>query len=203
MYNEDTPELLSIWDEARGHIDRGNYDEAIEIYRYILLMYGDNDIAVEFANAYLGDLYLTIRCLKLAERHLKKAIRHAPEKEHYHYLLGFTYSVGENWTKAVKTFERAIELDPDNHEYERGLGWAMFNSGHRVNGLAHLHRAIELSPSNTNALTDLATAMMMLGNIGKAREYGEKAVQADPGNILAHRLLERVEDIERIQRREG
>ena len=79
----------------------------------------------------------------------------------------------------------------------------MCNSGDRVNGLGHLYRAIELSPSNTNALTDLATAMMVSGNIGKAREYGEKAVQADPGSILAHRLLARVEDIERIQRREG
>jgi Tfp pilus assembly protein PilF len=37
----------------------------------------------------------------------------------------------------------------------------------------------------------------------KAKEYGEKAVQADPGNILAHKLLARVEGIERIQRREG
>ena len=49
----------------------------------------------------------------------------------------------------------------------------------------------------------MATAMMMLGNMDKAREYGERAVQADPGNILAHSLLERIEDIERIHKREG
>ena len=203
MRNEDAPELLLIWDEARAHIEKGDYDKAIETYRYVLVMYGDNDVAVEFASAYLGDLYLTMRRLNLAERQLKKAIRLAPEKAHYHYLLGFTHSVGERWARAVKEFERALGLDPDNGEYERGLGWAVFNGGDRGNGLSHLYRAIELSPANTNALTDLATAMMMLGNMDKAREYGERAAQADPGNILAHSLLERVEDIERIRRREG
>ncbi len=203
MSNEDVPELLSIWDEARGHIEKGDYDKAIETYKYVLVMYGDNDVAVEFANAYLGDLYLTMRRLNLAERHIKKAIRLAPEKAHYHYVLGFTHSVRESWVKAVKEFERALGLDPDNGEYERGLGWAVFNGGDRGNGLVHLYRAVELSPATTNALTDLATAMMMLGNMDKAKEYGEKAVQADPGNTLAHRLLDRVEDIERIQMREG
>ena len=203
MSNEDVPELLSIWDEARGYIEKGDYDKAIETYKYVLVMYGDNDVAVEFANAYLGDLYLTMRRLNLAERHIKKAIRLAPEKAHYHYVLGFIHSVRESWVKAVKEFERTLGLDPDNGEYERGLGWAVFNGGDRRNGLVHLYRAVELSAANTNALTDLATAMMMLENIDKAKEYGEKAVRADPGNILAHKLLERVEDIERIQRREG
>ncbi|MFC1990184.1 tetratricopeptide repeat protein [Chloroflexota bacterium] len=203
MSNEDVPELLSIWDEARGHIGKGDYNKAIETYKYVLVMYSDNDVAVEFASAYLGDLYLTMRRFNLAEKHLEKAIRLAPEKAHYHYLLGFISSVGEHWAKAVKEFEKALELDPYNGEYERGLGWAVFNGGDRGNGLSHLYRAIELYPTNTNALTDLATAMMMLGNMDKAKEYGERAVQADPGNVLAHRLLERVEDIERIQRREG
>ena len=203
MSNEDVPELLLIWDEAKGYVEKGDYDKAVEIYKYVLVMYGDNDVAVEFASAYLGDLYLTVRRLNLAEKHLKKAIRLAPEKAHYHYILGFTYSVGEHWARAVKEYERALELDPDNGEYERGLGWAMFNGGDRRNGLVHLHRAVELSPAITNALTDLATAMMVLGSIDKARKYGEQAVQADPGNILAHRLLEKVKDIERIQRREG
>ncbi len=203
MSNEDVPELLSIWDEARSHIEKGDYNKAIETYKYVLVIYSDNDVAVEFASAYLGDLYLTMRRFNLVEKHLKKAVRLAPEKAHYHYLLGFTSSVGEHWARAVKEFEKALELDPYNGEYERGLGWAVFNGGDRGNGLSHLYRAIELSPANTNALTDLATAMMMLGNMDKAKEYGERAVQADSGNVLAHRLLERVEDIERIQRREG
>ena len=113
------------------------------------------------------------------------------------------YPSRESWVNAVKEFEKTIKLDPDNGEYERGLGWAVFNGSDRRNGLVHLYRATELSPAKTNALTDLATAMVMLEAMDKAKEYGEEAVQADPRNTLAHRLLEQVEDIERIQGQEG
>jgi len=183
--SEEIPEIRSIWDEAKGHIDRGDYDKAVETYRYILIRYADDAGAVEYANAYLGDIFLTTQSLDLAEQHLKKAITMAPGNPHYHYLLGFTYSVKERWSKAVTEFRKAIRPDPDNSEYECGLGWAMFNGGNRTEGIGHLYRALELSPSNLHAMTDLATAMLMLGNTMKAREYGEKALQLDPGYILA------------------
>ena len=134
LNGDDGPELRSIWDEAKAHIERGNYDKAIEIYRYVLIRYAENDIAVEYANAYLGDIFLTIRRLELAEKHLKMAITIAPGNSHYYYLLGFSYSIKEQWAKAVTQFRKAIRLDPDNSEYERGLGWAIFNAGSRAEG---------------------------------------------------------------------
>ena len=197
MNSEEIPELQSIWDEAKGHIERGDYDKAIEVYRYILIRYADNAVAVEYANAYLGDIFLTTRRLDLAEKHLKKAITAAPSYPHYHYLLGFTYSVKEQWAKAATEFRKAIRLDPDNGEYERDLGWAMFNGSNKTEGIGHLYRALELSPSNLHVMTDLATAMLMLGNIEKAREYGEKALRLDPGYVLAQKLLETIDRIER------
>jgi len=199
MDDDAAPELASIWDEAKGRIDQGDYEKAIEIYRYILVRYADDNIANEHANAYLGDIFLTIRSLELAEKHLKKAIGYAPKRPHYHYLLGFTYSIREQWAMAVKEFEVAIQLDPRNGEYERGLGWAIFNGGDKTDGIAHLYRAKELSPTNANVLTDLATAMLLLGNFDKAREYGEDAVQVDPEHSLAHKLLEKIDRIDRIR----
>ena len=196
MNSEEIPELQSIWDEARGYIEHGDYDKAIEIYTYILIRYVENDIAVEYANAYLGDIYLTIRRLDLAEKHLKMAITLAPGNSHYYYLLGFSHSIKEQWSKAVTQFRKAIRLDPDNSEYERGLGWAMFNAGNRAEGLSHLYRALELLPSNIHAMTDLATAMLMLGSIEKAREYGKRALSFDPSYILAQDLLKTIDRIE-------
>ena len=99
MKSDEVPELRSIWDEAKGHIERGEYDKAAEIYRYVLIRYADYAIAVEYANAYLGDIFLTTWHLDLAEKHLKKAITAAPSNPHYHYLIGFTYSVKEQWPK--------------------------------------------------------------------------------------------------------
>jgi len=197
MNGDDRPELRSIWDEAKAHIERGDYDKAIEIYRYVLIRYAENDIAVEYANAYLGDIFLAIRRLDLAEKHLKMAITIAPGNSHYYYLLGFSYSIKEQWAKAVTQFRKTISLDPDNGEYERCLGWAMFNGGNRIEGITHMYRALELSPSNIHTMTDLATALLMLGNIEKAKEYGERALSFDPNYILAQDLLKTIDRIER------
>lgn len=110
--------------------------------------------------------------------------------------MGFTYSVREEWAKAVTEFRKAIRLDTENGEYERGLGWAMFNGGSRTEGIGHLYRALELSPSNIHAMTDLAGALLMLGNMEKAREYGERALRLDPGYILAKNILKTIDRIE-------
>jgi hypothetical protein len=45
--NDDAPELQSIWEEAKGYIERGDFDKAIEIYKYILISYGDNAVAAK------------------------------------------------------------------------------------------------------------------------------------------------------------
>jgi Tfp pilus assembly protein PilF len=182
-------EIQSIWNEAKDHVDRGENKEAIEIYKYILIRYAEDTIAVEYANAYLGDIFLTTGRLEQAETCLKKAIEIAPGKGQYHYLLGFTYSKKQSWNNAIRSFRQALLIEPHNAEYERGLGWAMFNQGQEIEGLVQLEKALNLCPSNVDVLTDLATAMLMLGNIGKAREYAERTLKLDPDNGLAKELL--------------
>ena len=49
MNSDEVTELSSIWDEAKGHIDGGDSDKAAEIYKYVLIRYADNAIAVEYA----------------------------------------------------------------------------------------------------------------------------------------------------------
>ncbi len=197
MDKDNVPELYAIWDEARSHIEAGNYDKAIEIYRYILVRYGDNDVAAEHANAYLGDIFLTLRKLDLAEDHVKKAIGYKPEKPGYHYILGFIYSVKSQWDGAIPEFELAIDKEPDSGEYLRGLGWAIYSDGDRAKGLAYLHEANHLAPTNVNILTDLASAYISVVNFSKAREYAERAVRIEPTSALAQEVLESVRSFEK------
>jgi tetratricopeptide (TPR) repeat protein len=103
------PEISTIWNEAKAAIERGDYDKAIETYKYTLVRYGDNPTAVEYANAYLGDLYLTLKQLKLSETHIKKAISCNLANPHYHYVLGFIYSTQSWWKKSVQEFETAVK----------------------------------------------------------------------------------------------
>ena len=116
MAQQDLPELQSIWDEARQYIESGRHDKAIEIYKYILIRYADDAIAVEYANAYLGDLFLTQRKLDLAEKHIKKAINIKPGNPGYRYILGFVYSHKGQWSRAIPEFEKAVNIEPDNAE---------------------------------------------------------------------------------------
>jgi len=192
MDKKDASELYTIWDEARSHIESGNYDKAIEIYRYILIRYSDDNVAVEYANAYLGDIFLTLRQLDLAENHTKKAIGYKPEKPDYHYILGFIYSVKQQWDKAIQEFQIAVDKEPDNGEYLRGLAWAIYSSGDTTEGLASLEKASRLAPGNAKILTDLAVAYLSSVNIDKAREYAERAICLDPTNALAQDALENI-----------
>jgi len=192
MTNEDVPELQSIWDDARRFMERGDYDKAIEIYQYILIRYSDYPIAVEHANAYLGDIFLTLRQLDTAEEHIKKAISFSPEKPGYHYILGFIYSIERRWNNAIPEFETAVKKEPDNGEYLRGLAWAIYSSGDVAKGLAFLEKASRLAPANANILTDLAVAYLSSVNIDKAKEYAERAARLDPINSVARDVLKRV-----------
>jgi tetratricopeptide (TPR) repeat protein len=197
------PELHTIWSEAKEHIEQGEYDKAIEIYKYVLIRYGDNDIAVEYANAYLGDIYLTLRRLNLAENHIKKAIDCSPDNPSYHYILGFTYSMQSEWGKAIGEFEVALDKEPNNSEYLRGLGWALHSAGDKAKGLAYLHRAVDLAPTSVNILTDLAVAYLSGVQFHKAREYAETAMRIDPNSNVTREVLANIDRFQRNLKRFG
>ncbi len=192
MTANDLPELRTIWDEARQYIEAGNYDKAIEIYKYILIRYGDDAVAVEYTNAYLADLYLTLEKPDLTESHIKKAINLKPENPRYRYILGFAYCYQKQWDKAISEFRIAVTKEPHNGEYLRGLGWAIYSKGDVAKGPALLEKASQLDPDNANILTDLAVASLSLHDTDKAKEYAEKAVRLDPDNAVAQDVLERV-----------
>ena len=203
MDQDISPELYTIWNEAKEHIEHGEYDEAIDIYKYVLIRYGDSDIAVEYANAYLGDIYLTLRRLNLAENHIKKAIDCRPDNPSYHYILGFTYSIQSEWVKAIGEFEVALDKEPNNSEYLRGLGWALHSAGDKAKGLAYLHRAVDLTPTDVNILTDLAAAYLSDLQFHKAREYAETAMRIDPNSDVTREVLSNIDRFQRNLRRFG
>lgn len=192
MNGDSIPEIRVIWDEARQYIESGNYDKAIDIYRYILIRYADDSVAVEYANAYLADLFLTLKKLDLAEEHIKKAISLKPQKAGYRYILGFVYSYKKKWDKAISEFEIAVKKEPNNGEYLRGLGWVTYKSGDVAQGLSLLKEAKHLAPDNAKILTDLAVVSLSSLNTDEARQYAERAVQLDPTNPLAQDVCRKV-----------
>ena len=201
MDDETVPEKPTIWKEAKNYIEQGNYDQAIEIYKYLLIRYGNNSIVVERANANLGDIYLTIKQLDLAESYINKAINCNPKKPDYHYLLGFLYSKQSQWGKAIREFEVAIDKNPHNAEFLRGLGWAEFNAGDRFRGMECLKEAKELDHSDINILLDLANAHLLNLDFVEAKQYAQEALHFDHGNALAQKVFDKICQFQRDYRK--
>ncbi len=181
-------ELDDLWQEANEHVNRGKFHEAIEIYKYILIRYSDNNLANENANAHLGDILLTLGQTDLGLHHVKKALSYDPNNPCYHSLLGFVYYTRHEWENAVQEYKLALDREPWNREYLRSLGTAIFNAGDKKTGLQYLHEVAPLYPDNSGMLTELATAYMSLGDMTLAREYAEEAVRTNPTYIMAHSI---------------
>jgi len=194
MAEDMVPDLDDLWREADGHIGHGSFDKAIEIYRYILVRYGDNNLANEYANARLGDILLMLGETDLAENHIRKALGYDPENPDYHHSLGFVYYRRQEWKNAVKEYKLAFDREPWNREYLRALGEATFNSGDKQTGLEYLHEVAPLYPENSGMLAELATAYMSLGDMTSAREYAEEAVRTNSSDVMAHAVLRKIKE---------
>ncbi len=204
MEQNDIPdELKTIWDEAKACIEQGNFDKAIEIYKYILIRYGDNAVAAKYANAYLGDIYLTLKDHGTAQIYIQKAIDTDAENPSYRYQMGFVYSLQRKWNKAIREFELAVAKEPNNDEYLRGLGWAIYNDGDTVKGLACLLRASEKDPGNINTLNDLAVAYLGLIDFKNAKQCVKKVLLIDPDNYLAKETLKQIEFLLKSHKRDN
>lgn len=197
MNSDMAPELDDLWREARTHIENWKFDKAIEIYKYILITYGDDNVANEYANACLGEVLLTLGQTAAAENHIRKAISHDPGNPHYRYLLGFIYDRRCEWGKAIREYKAALDKEPNNRLYLRALGESIFNSGDKHRGLTYLHKAEALYPSNSGMLSELATAYLSLGDVDTAMVYGEKAVMINPDDIMAWAVLRKIESFQK------
>jgi len=127
----------------------------------------------------------------------------SPDNPSYHYILGFTYSIQSEWSKAIGEFEVALDKEPNNSEHLRGLGWALHSAGDKAKGLAYLHRAVDLAPTDVNILTDLATAYLSDLQFHKAREYAETAMRIDPNSNVTREVLSNIDRFQRNLRRFG
>ena len=191
MDDDMVPVPDDLWQEANENTSRGKFDEAIEIYKYILIRYGANNLANELANAHLGDILLTLGQTELGLYHVKKALSYDPNNPCYHYLLGFVHYTRYEWENAVQEYKLALDRESWNREYLRSLGEAIFNAGDKKTGLQYLHEVAPLYPDNSGMLTELATAYMAIGDIENARLYAEKAVATRPDDIMALAVLKK------------
>lgn len=190
--------LDGLFSEAKALREQGRYETAAGIYTAILTEWKGAAEVCERASASLGEVYMSLRDLRLAERYLKQALSYTPTAANYHYLLGFTYCVGRQWAPARLEFEATLKQDPENPEYLRGLGWVLCNCGRASEGQKYLLQALALAPDDVSILTNLALVYADVREFDKALEYAERAARSAPTNIpvqLVYKVLAGLRDL--------
>ena len=191
MSDDMASELDDLWREAKEHVECCNFDQAIEIYRYILIRYGDSNSAAGYAHACLGEVLLTLGRTDQGENHVRKALSYDPENHRCHFLLGCIYGQRYEWENAIQEYRLALDRELWNPSYLCAIGETIFNSGDKKLGLEYLQKATDLCPDSSGMLTELATAYLSLGDFESARLYAQRAVAIRPDDIMAWVVLKK------------
>jgi Flp pilus assembly protein TadD len=109
--------IKDLKQQAKEAYRAGDYDEAIDDFRKILLLEPDNALV----HANLGSLYYRKRNYSRARDHYKRAVQLDPTDVDSHKYLGASYYQLGEWEQAARHFRRVLELDPGNQQVRQWL----------------------------------------------------------------------------------
>ncbi len=170
VFKKDPERTLLAW--ARWQEDVGEYGEARQKYRELLIAYPDN------IDAQLGLARIELACgrIQQSEDILLEVAQNRPKNAQVRLELGRLYTQQEEWPKAIAAFEDASAIDPENQvcRYELGV---VFARVHRYDqALSHLTYAVGESAANYN----IGYVLHEQGNDTEAVEWFQNALQSHP-----------------------
>ncbi len=154
------------------------------------------DEAVQYLDRYLtehpDDLALTLRVAQtsyklgffpLAERHYKRALLMAPDKEDIHYQLGIIYSDLNEPDKAIQEFQTVLRNNPNDSSALANLGAAYLDARQLAEATSYLRKALQLDPQNPDRHNMLGLALLESKKYDDALASFQKAIALAPGKI--------------------
>ena len=198
---------------------RGQLDDAEQVYRRILEVAPDHPDVVHFYGVLLHQLGRSGEAIAAIERSLALE----PDRAECYNNLGIILRALERYEDAVAAYTRATELDPTHANAHNNLGVLWRFTGKPVEAEAAYRRAIELKPTYAEAYHNLgvlltgqkrhreailcyfnvlsieparaedrrllAIAYCELGQRDKAIEIFEQWVKDDPASPIAQHML--------------
>ena len=135
---------------------------------------------------YLGITYARMANYESAVEHLENILGAELayiHNVHVQMILGYIYTIQEEYEKALPFFQGILKAGFDNAQAYAAIGYIMDRLGNLKEAVMNLYRAVELDPDNANAHNSLGYIYAEAGlNLEEALEECKKAVTLDENN---------------------
>ena len=178
--------------EADFHLEKGNWDEAIECHERII----QEKPNFALAHYHLGYAYGFKGKHDREIEEYEKAIQLGLRKFDLFYNLGMAYSeyLGD-YDKALGIFILAERMEPNNDEIHYAMGLAYWFKEAESEAVAEFLKTINLNPRHIEAHALLGEIYCRREQYDFAKAEWERVLELDPNNEMARKRLEEVEDL--------
>ena len=150
------------------NIERGNSDEAEYYYKKAIEL--EPEKAVYHSN--IARVYLEKGSYKAIEE-METALKFEPDSVKYMLILGYCYSLIDDFDKAIQVTGKALKTDPKNPQALHKLGTYYLAKKNKEKAIKFLKLALEQKPNNIGAIGDLAVAFCASEGYDEALKYLE------------------------------
>ncbi|MFB0506414.1 MAG: tetratricopeptide repeat protein [Thermodesulfobacteriota bacterium] len=179
--------------EADLHLEKGNWDKAIEFHERIVR----EKPHFALAHYHLGYAY------GFKEEHgreieeYEKAMQLGLKKFDLFYNAGMAYAqyLGD-YDKALEIFKEAERIDPKNDEIHYALGLAYWFKEAESDAVREFLKAVNLNPRHMEAHALLGEIYTRRGQYDFAKAEWEMVLELDPHNEMAKRRLQEIRDVQ-------
>ncbi len=167
---------------AMANAERGDYDEAVRLYRSSF----DKNPLDPLAYRNLGVALGRSGRLKEALAAFQRAASMLPEDPESHYNMAVAAYEAGNIPLALQSLDGAISRKPDHFKARYMKGTLLARYGSLPDALAELDRAVALRPLDPYAPVERGETLGRLGRYQEALESFKKAIENNPQNPAAH-----------------
>jgi len=178
--------------EADLHLQKGNWDKAIESHERIV--HEKPDLAI--AHYHLGYAYGFKGRHDREIEEYERAIQLGLKKFDLFYNLGMAYAEHlRDYDKALEAFKQAERMDTKNDEIHYALGLAYWFKESESEAVAELMKAVNLNPRHIEAQSLLGEIYFRRRQYDFAKAAWDRVLEIDPDNEMARKRLEEIRDL--------
>lgn len=165
---------------AEGHLERGEYPAAIDLYEQLIERHpGDDSFVLALAWAYHDGGYMdeAVGCFeKLFEKELQRKI-----------FTGFAFDElvrifkhEGSYDRLVVICERVMDVQPEDYALMGDLGEAYLKTGGTEKAVVVFRKMAAMEPEDAMAFCRLGNALAVLGSFAEAEAAYERATAIEP-----------------------